>query len=200
MIYEDLRRMVLNTCTLDAIYANEGLVPYFQRLENGEGINSVLREYISKNVNLKNFTVEIDGVKYPVRINASLTGKIGSATGDAKSRGKAVRLGKTLLVCLANLRTVLTDGEKTHFVQSEHGKHYGAKWFYARDFCEEPGMRGSVIVEIKFPQPNQDPNSPTGANKVYHITAKGAKNFTHRANVVNQHLAPKGEVKVVLDT
>ena len=193
MNYDLLRRGLVAYCRFDDIRGNDLTQEYFDRLDRGELINKTLRNFIQEHVHLKQFRVNVNGQWYPVKINSSFTGKVGNATQGAESRAQAVLVAKRILVCLANLRQVLEDGQKTGFVPSYGGKHDGARWVYVKEFCVDPDIRGEVILELRFPV--SKPGSPM-ANTVYHLTARGAQGFRDRLNIVNAHLVPRGWVKV----
>lgn len=191
--YDLLRRGLVAYCRFDDIRGNDLTQEYFDRLDRGEPINKTLRNFIQEHVHLKQFRVNVNGQWYPVKINSDFKGEVCNATKGVETRTQAVLVAKRILVCLANLRQVLEDGQKTGFVSSVKKKHGGARWLYIKEFCADPGIRGEVVLELRFPI--SEPGSPR-VNTVYHLTARGAKGFRNRLNVVNENSVPKGYIKV----
>lgn len=210
-MYDQLRSMILEACsdsyvcvadvTFDALYVPPTVKPWLEKLKKGDRtISQIIREFVRSTVIQREITVVHSGVSYPVSINKGrLADKVVSAIKNMPSKEKTLLVVERLFVCLAQLDKAFTEGQKTTFVPSELGSKHTGSWIYVKEFIDEPGIRGEVILEIEFPRPKKSPGQPTAKNRLYHVTAEGADGFDHRLQVVNENLDLKGEVEIRID-
>ena len=199
--YMLLRRLILDSATYDAISATTSIRPYFERIDNGEDALKVLKDYARVVTNNKSYVVKVNGINYRVGFNSQFKSKIAGVTPGKDHATKAILI-KRLLVCLANLDEVLVNGAKTHLIPDDghvdaRGKRRhpeGTQWIYAKETCEEHGLKGEVIVQIKFP--------PTITNQskslVYTINTEGTNTFRARRDVFEANKDLDGTVTISL--
>ena len=197
--YMNIRHVLNEFSKFDSIYAPASLKPYFERLDRGEDALKVLKDYAQIVTKNKTYLVKVGGVNYRVGFNSRFKSKLAGVT-VRKDHATKVTLVKRLLVCLANLDDVLVNGAKTHMISDDghfdvHGERRhpeGTQWIYAKETCEESGLKGEVIVQIKFPPKNIIPS----ANLVYTINTEGTDTFRSRQEVFEANKDLAGTVTV----
>ena len=194
-----LRHLLAESATFDAIRATVELKPYFDSIDNGVDALKVLKDYARIVTSNKTYSVKVNGTNYRVGFNSQFRSKIAGVT-SGKDHATKVVLVKRLLICLANLDEVLIKGEKTRMIPDDghldvrgRRRHMeGTQWIYAKESCEEDGLKGEVIVQIKFPPENVSKQS----NLVYAINPEGSKTYRDRREVFESHRDLDGTVTI----
>lgn len=212
MFYEDLRRYIARSMEesviLDSIPFDPSIVPYVNRVKNGEPAGRVIRDFMRTIDSKRTWTLRHNLKSYHVIMNSKFTGHV-----SAPYKGRTINddpdlvtVVTRILQCLAGLDGLLRNGNPTHLIpddghEGKNGeqKHPGYKWVYIEDECEGE-VKGKVMVHIALP-PDEAVNRPKfpESNRVYHVLPEGAENFANRQKDFDKYRAAKGEVTVTLN-
>lgn len=218
MFYEDLKRMILDSCRdvlcnenfiLDSIDSTAESKPYEERIDAGEYPRAVVREFAKKIVDGRTWTVRVDGKAYLVRFTSSFKGEVASKVpssvnrnANERQRKKKLSIAKRTIICLANLEKILASGKCTRLMANDDRikagitHHKGWRWIYAGDKSTAVGAKGTVLVQMAFPNPEFEKGRP---NTVYNVAVEGNKHFPTRQKQFRANLALNGEVDIVLN-
>lgn len=200
--YFRLRQILFDSWAFDSIRSTVDLAPFFERLDKGEGVFKVIRDYVKTIDTNRNWTVRVGNESYVVRIYKKIAGESSSKIPKEKSQAKLI--AKRILICLANLENILKDGIKTRFIPNDNRKningvirHEGWRWIYVREFIEEPGLEGGVIVQLGFPNPEKTSSNPN--NMIYNTATSGMSFYEKRAQQFEKFKAAEAEVAITLN-
>lgn len=195
-----LRSYLARNVYLDSITVEyQSLKKYFHRLDKGDKISSILKDYVVQNLIGKTFSVDVPSdiggyETKKVKIYKNLATKpfvVINTLPNEKMRDVA----KKMLIALAHTDEILRKGTKTRFVKADpthtdknnKPKHAGAKFVYSlHNVYGEDGHKFPVIAEMMFPT--------SGADQLYHMNVKGSSTFHNRVTKL------KGEFVVKKDS
>lgn len=206
--YFEFRKLIYNACLFDSIPVTEEVRPYLRRVDAGENIFEIVKSYANKVIKKnQTWTVRVEDKVFKVQLTNKLKGELTSKLNPVEGE-KIENVAKRVLVCLANLETVLREGRRTKFIKNDNRitasgaiKHKGWSWIYVEDCVEEPGIEGGVLVQINFPGSNIENYKGTAPkNTVYNIASQGTFYYNQRMQQFVENEAIDGEVSIVLDT
>lgn len=184
--------------------AYEFLQPYFSRLENGDNIAEVLRDYVRLNLKSKAFSVTIplengETETREVKIYNNLAQEPFQTIRAMKgaSQEDRVAVARKILIALSQTGPILAHGKVTRYVDSDGHAHAGAKFAYALQVLDaEDGSRFPAVAVLMFPKAV---GNGKASDQLYQMNVKGSGTFKGRMKQLKGKFIADGDsVKIVV--